>query len=939
MKKQVVQTMIFSFFIAVWFDCSLPTKVADNSNKDVPLSMKRNFSLGKAFMLGTNDTLAPADERPATTVSLTYDYYIDISEVTQGEYENLMGVVPEGISLQLGAGDNYPVYFVSWYDAVLFCNARSKKQNLDTVYSYQAMIKSASGVVTELVGVQTGFGIDGYRLPTEAEWEFAARGGDTRIQQIDSTTVGSQAWYSGNSGGKTHEVKLLKPNALGLYDMAGNVYEWTNDWKGPFSSRTTTNAIGAKDPDPDFEKVIKGGSFLHGLQMLNFSRRSSTYPTSLSSKSCYVGFRCARGTIPAPSYYSTDSVGNVLNSVNMVLSSMQPYLGTSRAKLVFVNVSGLFRTLCVIDYSASIPWVKEFTDYASVYNPTISPNGKLVAFCSRNEGSAGSAEVYMRNLDQINSVLKKMPATSAYVPRWWVDQATKDTFIIYTNSTVDNQQADWTATKTYMQKVVADSFAGSPVELATNGSYHDGRSYDGTFICSGSTQAIMKNLVSGESKTLFTSPQNGKPAGMASQVCNMSIAPDSISTGRCLFLDLGCPVKSTITNDAYAGHQYLFASNFSGNIETFYKCPPNEVTWEYPEWSTHPDFAVSCCADASEETKRIYLIPLKNNQSSIKLVEGVELVHPYLWCDIQQFTGTGLAMDSLGHYNDPGPQDYCTRGFASRLHAFWQEYSKFRAVFVGSSHTEYAIDPPTFKYPGVYNMGFSAEKLQDQLDLVYHYILGNCSSVNVVGLDVLLGHLASTTRYVSIEKSIGYQYDKSHEFWKQGLPDNFQQLVNAVPWDTMSGFMGYLGRGRSVPGNWGGPNPPIDLGAEGVPPLSWDTSLVAYKQNVEAIWLLAEVLKARKIHLLLYITPESPYYKNTQSYTHYGPRRDVAASIIEQLKSLTVDNPYCHFYNAHNGGDHDYTDQDAFDYDHLSLSGAQKFSARLDSILFTFTSP
>lgn len=161
--------------------------------------------------------------------------------------------------------------------------------------------------------------------------------------------------YSGNSGGKTHEVKLLKPNSMGLYDMAGNVYEWTNDWKGSFTGRATTKAIGAKDPDPDFEKVIKGGSFLHGMKMLDFSRRASTYPTTLSSKSCYVGFRCARGIIPAPSSFSTDSVGNAINPVNMAVSSLKLYIGTTRAKLAFVNVSGLYRTLCVIDYSATIP--------------------------------------------------------------------------------------------------------------------------------------------------------------------------------------------------------------------------------------------------------------------------------------------------------------------------------------------------------------------------------------------------------------------------------------------------------------------------------------------------------------------------------------------------------------------------------------------------------
>jgi hypothetical protein len=106
-----------------------------------------------------------------------------------------------------------------------------------------------------------------------------------------------------------------------------------------------------------------------------------------------------------------------------------------------------------------------------------------------------------------------------------------------------------------------------------------------------------------------------------------------------------------------------------------------------------------------------------------------------------------------------------------------------------------------------------------------------------------------------------------------------------------------------------------------------------YKENFAMVRHAIVTLDSLKIHCLLYLTPESPFYKNTPYYTRYGPTWEMGRKIVDQFKTLADSLPYCHFYDAYNEGNHDYTDEDAYDWDHLSGSGAKKFSTRVDSIV------
>ena len=167
------------------------------------------------------------DEKPVHRVTLTNNYYIGKYEVTQALWKIVMGSNPSN-----SKGDNLPVEKVSWNDCQKFISKLNK-----------------------LTGKS-------FRLPTEAEWEYAARGGNKSrgYQYSGSNTIGDVAWYDGNSGSKTHAVGTKQPNELGAFDMNGNVWEWCQDWFNRYSSSPQTNPIGAVSGAC---RVYRGGSWCY----------------------------------------------------------------------------------------------------------------------------------------------------------------------------------------------------------------------------------------------------------------------------------------------------------------------------------------------------------------------------------------------------------------------------------------------------------------------------------------------------------------------------------------------------------------------------------------------------------------------------------------------------------------------------------------------------
>ena len=162
---------------------------------------------------------------------------------------------------------------MSWYDAVAFCNKLSEREGLSTVYKI-----NGNNVTAEL-------NTKGYRLPTEAEWEYVAKGGGAsgslavNAVYAGSANLADVAWYSGNSGYRTHPVGQKKPNALGLYDMAGNVWEWCWDIFGNYPSGSQR------------DRVFRGGGWDGGVRGLRSANRLNNVP---GNRIHSLGFRLAR---------------------------------------------------------------------------------------------------------------------------------------------------------------------------------------------------------------------------------------------------------------------------------------------------------------------------------------------------------------------------------------------------------------------------------------------------------------------------------------------------------------------------------------------------------------------------------------------------------------------------------------------------------------------
>ncbi len=239
---------------------------------------------GGVFTMGDTAGGGRIDERPLHPVTLS-SFYIARTEVTEAEFEAIMGFNP---SKQKGS--DLPVEQVTWYEAVTYCNELSRSGGLQEVYKISDVRKDAAGNTISAIVVMDRAS-NGYRLPTEAEWEYASRGGRQShgYQYSGGNDVGAVAWYYDNAAGTPHRAGTKQPNELGIFDLSGNVWEWCWDWYGPYSSASVTNPEGAL-PHGD-TRVVRGGSWVGVADVTRSSSRSALPPTVRSDA---VGFRVVR---------------------------------------------------------------------------------------------------------------------------------------------------------------------------------------------------------------------------------------------------------------------------------------------------------------------------------------------------------------------------------------------------------------------------------------------------------------------------------------------------------------------------------------------------------------------------------------------------------------------------------------------------------------------
>ena len=282
----------------IFWSCSDDDNTTEPTAYTPPSGMV--YVQGGTFNMGDHYSEGATNELPVHSVTLS-NFYMGATEVTQAEWSAYMPA--ENWSFN-GTGDYYPAYYVSWYEIIKYCNLRSMAEGLTPCYTISS---STDPIVWGAVPTSDNttwdsavcnWNANGYRLPTEAEWEYAARGGTRNADNYHysgSDTIGDVAWYSTNSSTTSHPVGTKLPNQLGLYDMSGNLWERCWDWYGS-TYYTTCNNLGTvtnpHGPTTSTSHVNRGGYWGYSADYCRVAGRNN-YGRPYVSDWGY-GFRLSR---------------------------------------------------------------------------------------------------------------------------------------------------------------------------------------------------------------------------------------------------------------------------------------------------------------------------------------------------------------------------------------------------------------------------------------------------------------------------------------------------------------------------------------------------------------------------------------------------------------------------------------------------------------------
>ncbi|MBR4348094.1 MAG: TIGR02171 family protein [Fibrobacter sp.] len=907
-----------AFLCCIMGACSnseMPSDPADSASVEIASDtlegMLRVRAAGASVILGSDESSRLID-RPVSIAEFSYDYSMGRHEVTCGEFNALMKGAA-GLELACENGD-IPATDITFYDAVLFANARSKAEGLDTAYTYASASFDAGNHCTNLEGFAFHTEIDAYRLPTEAEWVLAARQGWNA----------EDGWTAENSGYSLHAVcgKVTKD---GFCDMAGNAMEWVNDWLGNYNSARYRNLVGASDGGTLGQRVVKGGSYRNAASSIALYTRGDVYTVTSSTRADYVGFRLAFGAIPEPAWIGRDGYAAESRVVPLANSTrIRALTGTYRSKLVFRNdVTG---SLSYVDYSTGGQSVVELQDTYGAYHPDISPDGRFVAYCTGLEGVSGKSSVYVRSLGGSGLGPVQLRVESAAIPRWRV-LGNGDTVIVYVSDAGNNKDDSAFQLASTWQVKFSNGKFGKPEKLF-DGAYHDGISEDGSLAVSGAR--LLRARVAESGSTVAGSARDTVWYG-SEQACNVSLAKDS--SKRSLFLDFGGKTGREFVGEDYGTHERLLVIDSTGNLVQSVAAPAG-YSFDHSEWARGGDnLAVATLTNAGGAHSKIVLLNLADS-SIVELAEGDELWHPALWAmqGIPAAEDALLDPDSAGVYLVPG-LDALHQSMRVKMELFWNNHEKIEYILVGSSRVEDGLIPDSIKAGYSLNMGHPWNSMDASFYIAENYAMNHAKNLKAVvfSLDFDLWQNYDNVTRMLIDGVPGYVYDEHHDFWKSGLPDAFVDRVNeCLPASEAyrDAYVDSRGFNSKPASSWSDPFVETDS--------SWTTTnswLVGWQMKRLRDFL--QKAEERGIYVVGVVFPQNPRYRETGSWGRYGPRRSEMPALLDSMRVLQEEYANFVVMNENKMGKHDYADSMAQNTDHLAFPGALQLTRRLDSLLET----
>lgn len=876
-----------------------------SSDADSLQGMIRIKAKGATGFLGTNNVAAKASERPQMKSLFDYDFSIAKHETTCSEFNKLM-------ELQVTCEkNNLPATNITYYDAVLFANAKSKASHMDSAYTYTAATFDKERHCIGLDGLTFHPEANAYRLPTEAEWMLVAMQGWNP----------ENGWSADNSEFTAHEVCTQPTNNVGVCDMAGNVMEWVGGWLGNFNDTTVTDFMGAPDGGGIGERIIKGGSFMNQSAATYVYSRGDVYMVSSGTKADYVGFRLAWGSIANPTW--VDRTGNALESRIVPLATpanIRAKTGSYKSKLFFRN--DLSGNLAFIDYSNTTLTVVEIKDSLDVYHPDVSPNGNWVAFCTGLEGISGKSTVYVRSVSDLTSSAVKLNVESAAIPRWLVTE-NGDTAIVYVTDAGNNKNETEFVSKSTWQVTFANGKFGEPQKLF-DGAYHGG--VDKKLAVTGAR--LLRARVANSTGSLTNNARDTIWYNKE-QACNASLSKDG--SKRTAFLDFGGKTGQDFVGESYDTHERLLIADSTGKLIQSIGAPAG-YTFDHTEWAGKGIVATTANSNGAH-TKIVYISTA--DSSIIELAEGEELWHPCLWTKASNTPESTIwDKDSTGAYM--ASVDVLDALLAKKLPLFWKYHDSLELIGLGNSHMWAGFNPLESKYSAL-NMAFLPCDMHCIHYMFVNYVAKHAKNLKyvTVSLDLDLWYNADESFDISytLGDAPGFPYDRNHEFWPDGVDTTFVNMVlEKAPAATFE-IEKNMGQNFSLDNNgW------VDAQTGQVEILgdsTWSDNFFTFQGNLIKLADLISVANNLGITVVGIAFPISPAYKKTGAYGRHGMRRSHAKKIIEEIKSYESIYSNFIFMNENDMGNHDYDNSMSLDYDHLNNYGAVKLTHRLDSLLET----